>query len=165
MSVAILVSGNPGAGKSTLAAELLRRGVRAADSDAVPGLAAWMDSSGAVVGGSSLEPTPQLLAECYWGWSASRLDEVLGELGHRGVLLGVAVNQWDLVDRFDELVLLELDAETQRSRVADRDPLFRRQILAGLPELQRQMIERGALRLDAAASTASIADRVMNLLP
>jgi hypothetical protein len=161
----MLVSGNPGAGKSTLAAELRRRGLRAYDSDAVPGLAAWMDSSGAVVGDSTLEPTPELLADCSWAWSASRLDEVVAELGPRGILLGIAVNQWDFVDRFDALVLLELDDDTQRSRVADRDPLFRQQIIAGLPELQRRMIDRGARRLDAADTTASIADRVTALIP
>ncbi|ROQ40011.1 dephospho-CoA kinase [Frondihabitans sp. PhB188] len=162
--MAYLVSGNPGAGKSTLTAELVRRGVRALDSDAVDGLAAFMDASGAVVGDHTLPVTPELLADFYWGWSAARLDDVLDELGSDGVLLGIAVNQWDFTDRFDRLVLLELDEATQHDRVLTRHPLDRQQIAAGLPVMQAQMIERGAARIDARQPTATVADELQALL-
>jgi hypothetical protein len=161
--VVTFVSGNPGAGKSTLTLELVRRGYRAIDSDAAPGLAAWMDSYGTVIGDGSLQPTPDLLAECFWGWSGPCLSEVLEELGPTGFLLGIAVNQWEFVDRFDSLVLLELDEATQRDRVASRDPLFQRQIQDGLPVLQAQMIQRGANRVDATKPTTSVADAVIRL--
>jgi hypothetical protein len=160
-AVVTFVSGNPGAGKSTLTLELVRRGYRAIDADAAPGLAAWMDKNGAVVGDDSRQPTPELLAECFWGWSGQRLSEVLEEAGPTGFLLGIAVNQWDFIDRFDSLVLLELDEVTQRDRVASRDPLFQRQIQAGLPLLQAQMIERGADRIDATQATTAVADAVI----
>lgn len=162
--MATLISGNPGAGKTTLTAELLRRGVRAMDADAVPGLAAWLDSEGAVVGDGSLRPTPQLLADCYWGWSAPRVDEVVEALGPTGVLLGIAVNQWDFTDRFDRLVLLELDETTQQDRIRSRDPLFQQQIQDGLPVLQARMIERGAARIDATRPAEVVADAVVALL-
>lgn len=162
--MATLVSGNPGAGKSTLTAELLRRGVRAVDADRVDGLAAWMNSSGEIVGDSSLAVSPELLATCYWGWSAPRLTQLVDELGSEGVLLGIAVNQWDFVDRFATLVLLELDEDTQRRRVATRHRLVQEQIVAGLPVFQAQMIERGAVRIDAAQATTAIADKIVGLL-
>lgn len=158
------VSGNPGSGKSTLTVELQRRGIRALDADAVPGLAAWMDGTGAVVGDGSLVPTPELLATCWWGWSAERLDELVETLGGDGVLLGIAVNQWEFLHRFDTMVLLELDESTQEARVSDRDPLFRAQIAAGRPVLQSQMIDRGAARVDARQPAAAVAAAVIALL-
>jgi dephospho-CoA kinase len=162
--MATLVSGNPGAGKSTLAALLRSRGVRALDADEVPGLAAWMNSRGDVVGDGSLEPTAELLATCFWGWTGPRVEQVIEELGEDGVLLGVAVNQWDFIDMFDGLVLLELDASTQRDRVASRDPLFREQIAAGLPVMQAQMLARGAQAIDATQDPVKIAQELCALL-
>jgi len=162
--VATLVSGNPGSGKSTLTALLRSRGVRALDADEVPGLAAWTDSSGDVVGDGSLEPTPELLETCSWGWTGPRVEQVVDELGEDGVLLGIAVNQWDFIDLFDGLVLLELDASTQRDRVASRDPLFREQIAAGLPVMQAQMLAHGAQVIDATRDLEHVARELVTLL-
>src|ERR1700712_355889 len=163
-AVTSLVSGNPGSGKSTLTWELQRRGYRALDADLVPGLAAWLSSDGAVVGDGTLKPTRELLATCFWGWSAARLDEVLEELGSDGILLGIAVNQWEFIERFDRLVLLELDEVTQGERVSSRDRLFREQIEDGLPVFQAQMLEHGAARVDAPRATPDVADAVINSL-
>lgn len=162
--MATLVSGNPGAGKSTLTALLRSRGVRALDADEVPGLAAWMNAEGDVVGDSALEPTPELLATCFWGWNRPRVEQVVEELGESGVLLGIAVNQWDFIDLFDRLVLLELDASTQKDRVASRDPLFRRQIAAGLPVMQAQMLAHGARAIDATRDPSQVALELVTLL-
>lgn len=104
-----------------------------------------------------------MLAECYWGWSAERLEQVLEELGSLGILLGIAVNQWEFVDRFSMLVLLELDPGTQRERVSSRDSLVQEQIAVGLPLLQAEMIDRGAVRIDASQPTLVIADELVAL--
>lgn len=162
--MATLVSGNPGSGKSTLTALLRNQGIRALDADEVLGLAAWMDASGEVVGDGSLEPTPELLATCFWGWSGPRVAQVIDELGADGVLLGIAVNQWDFIHLFDRLVLLELDAPTQRDRVASRDPLFRQQIAVGLPVMQAQMLDHGAQTVDATQTAEHVARDVLALL-
>ncbi|MBF4590396.1 hypothetical protein [Curtobacterium sp. VKM Ac-1395] len=147
-----------------MTALLRSRGVRALDADEVPGLAAWMNGSGDVVGDGSLEPSPELLATCFWGWSGPRVEQIVGELGPDGVLLGIAVNQWDFVDRFDRLVLLELDPATQRDRVASRDPLFREQIAAGLPVMQEQMRTHGAHVVDATQDPEHVARELAALL-
>jgi hypothetical protein len=162
--MATLISGNPGSGKSTLTALLRSRGIHALDADVVPGLAAWMNSAGEVVGDGSLQPTPELLATCFWGWARPRVEEVARELGEDGVLLGIAVNQWDSTDLFDRLVLLELDTATQRERVASRDALLRDQIAAGLPVMQAQMVAHGAHRIDARRTTEEVADDAVAFL-
>lgn len=79
--MAMLISGNPGAGTSRLTSELSRRGVRAMDADEVPGLAAWMNAHGEIIGDSTLAPSPELLANCYWGWAASGVQQVIETLG------------------------------------------------------------------------------------
>jgi hypothetical protein len=162
--MATLISGNPGSGKSTLTALLRSRGLYALDADVVPGLAAWMNSAGEVVGDGSLQPSPELLATCFWGWARPRVEEVARELGEDGVLLGIAVNQWDSTDLFDRLVLLELDAVTQHERVASRDALFQEQIAAGLPVMQAQMVARGAHRIDAKRTPEEVTDEVVTFL-
>jgi hypothetical protein len=85
-------------------------------------------------------------------------------LGKDGVLLGIAVNQWDSTDLFDRLVLLELDTATQRERVASRDALFRDQIAAGLPVMQTQMVAHGAHRIDARRTPEEVADDAVAFL-
>jgi hypothetical protein len=85
-------------------------------------------------------------------------------LGEDGVLLGIAVNQWDSTDLFDRLVLLELDTATQRDRVASRDVLFQEQIAAGLAVMQAQMIALGAHRIDARRTSDEVADDTLALL-
>lgn len=162
--MATLISGNPGSGKSTLTALLRSQGIYALDADVVPGLAAWMNSAGEIVGDGSLRPSPELLSTCFWGWARPRVEEVVRELGEDGVLLGIAVNQWDSTDLFDRLVLLELDAETRRERVASRDARFREQIDAGLPIMQAQMIARGAHRIDARQTPEEVADETVAFL-
>lgn len=162
--VAILISGNPGSGKSSLTAALRRQGFQAVDADEVPGLAGWMDSTGAVVGDASLEPTPELLATCYWGWVSERLTQVVDELGGSGILLGIAVNQWQFIDQFDYLVLLELDAPTQLARVKSRNPLVQAQIRAGLPVFQAQMRAHGAVSIDATRALGIVARDLVALL-
>ena len=159
-----LVIGGLGSGKSILTRELHRRGYRAVDADVVPGLAAWLNAEGTVVGDGSLKPTPELLATCFWGWSGDRLGEVLEDLGGDGILLGIAVNQWEFLGQFSRLVLLELDPVSQQQRVASRHELLREQIQSGLPVLQSQMLERGAARVSATRSTAEVADEVIELL-
>lgn len=48
--------------------------------------------------------------------------------------------------------------------MAERHPLVRQQIDAGLPVLQAQMIERGAVRIDAARPLEQVADDLMEVL-
>jgi hypothetical protein len=72
----VLITGMSGAGKSTIAEVLGRRGLVAIDADEDPLLARSVDLAGNVV---EDEATPDFawLARHSWAWDPARLDEVI----------------------------------------------------------------------------------------
>jgi hypothetical protein len=101
---AFLVTGNPGSGKSALAHELARRGVRAIDPDDDPELAYSQDAAGRRADPPQ-SPDEDWLRSHRWVWSRSRLEKVLA--GHKGPVFvcGIARNQDELLDLFDRVFL------------------------------------------------------------
>ena len=89
---AFLVTGNPGSGKSALARELGRRGLRAIDPDDDPELAYSEDLAGRRAAPPQ-HPDEEWLRSHRWVWSRSRLEEVL--TGHSGPVFvcGIARNR------------------------------------------------------------------------
>jgi hypothetical protein len=111
---AVIITGMSGAGKSTVAAELARRGLTAIDSDCAPSLCRYVDAAGAVVD----EPeAPDLawLAEHSWDWDPARLDElILAAAPATLYVCGGADNQLELADRFSHFILLESGVASAR---------------------------------------------------
>jgi dephospho-CoA kinase len=100
----VLVTGMSGTGKSTVLAELARRGHRTVDTDDPGWIVELATSDG---------PEPV--------WQLERLRALLD--GHRSGCLFVAgcvANQGALYDRFDAVVLLSAPLDVVLSRVADR---------------------------------------------
>ncbi|MBL7255823.1 dephospho-CoA kinase [Paractinoplanes lichenicola] len=159
---AFLITGNPGSGKSTLAAELVRRGHRAVDAD---DLASWADSSGAAVDApATVDEAWQLTHR--WVWTRERLEAALTDMTF---VCGIAVNQEELLDLFERVFLLTLEADEQDARLARatsaaRTEGVKQQIRDGRPVLQARMLAAGAIPLDATASPAALADTVLALV-
>lgn len=74
---AVLITGGSGAGKSTVAAELARRGGLSIDADADECLARFVDRTGRVVVSCPAAPDLGWLAENWWEWDPVRLEIVL----------------------------------------------------------------------------------------
>lgn len=164
---AFLITGNPGSGKSTLAGRLSRRGEVAIDAD---DLASWEDSSGMPV-----QPPPHVdeawqLAH-RWVWNRARIEAAIAACEHpSGVMFvcGIAVNQHQMLDLFELVFLLVIDADTQDARLAQatspqRTERVKQQIRDGRPGFQAKMLAAGAVALDATASPAQLADTVLDL--
>jgi hypothetical protein len=152
---AFLVTGNPGSGKSTLARELARRGFVAVDPDDDPELAHWQDGAGNQADGPQ-RPDDAWLRSHRWVWSRPRMEEV--QAGQEGAVFvcGIARNQDELLDLFERVFLLQIDAPTQEARLAGHDarhPPGRSQagwqeIRDGRAAFDAKMLRLGAITLD-----------------
>jgi predicted ATPase len=117
-----LITGNPASGKSTLAAELSRRGLIAVDAD---DLAIWEDSAG-VREARPPDPGDSWLLAHRWVWSRSGIEQSIAESRGRGsvvFLCGIARNQAAMLDLFEQVFLLVIDEVTQMARLAAESPV------------------------------------------
>jgi hypothetical protein len=112
---AYLVTGNPGSGKSTLAAELARRGLVATDHDYDSSLSYWEDDDGNRLtrADGPLAPDASWLRAHHWVWSRARLEQLLTQQRRPLFVCGIALNIDRVIDLFDRVFLLRIDAATQ----------------------------------------------------
>lgn len=163
---AYLVTGNPGSGKSAVCAELSRRGLIAVDTD---DLACWEDSYGVRVD-QPRAPDAEWLRAHRWVWRRSRLEQSISAAGDGARCMffcGIARNQTEMLDLFQEVFLLVIDNATQDARLVNpggppaRTEAVKQQIRDGRPLFQAEMLARGAVPLDGSAAPASIADTLV----
>jgi broad-specificity NMP kinase len=113
---AFLITGNPGSGKTAVALELTRCGFTAVDADEFAG---WETEAGISVSQPE-NATDEWLMSHRWVWSHRRVEEVIRTrtpAGRHLFLCGIAMNQRDMVDLFEQVFLLELDDTTQLDRL------------------------------------------------
>ncbi len=166
---AILITGNPGSGKSSLASELARRGCAVIDGDDIAG---WETTSGEPA--TQPVPTPDdWWSRHRWVWARSRVEGLIRKhsSAHRCLFLcGIAINQRDMLDLFDLVFLLTLDHTTQLERLdapsnAHRTAAARAQILDGRQVFQAEMQAAGAIPLDGRQPIPILAGRILERLP
>lgn len=172
---AFLVTGNPGSGKSALATELVRRGLRAVDPDDDPELSFWLDPAGHRVSQASGPPQPdaEWLGSHRWVWGRNRMREILAAPGRPVFVCGIATNAGELLDLFDRVFLLHIDGPTQEARLDAHDAQHppgrsgagRREVRDGRPVFEAQMLRRGAIPIDATRPTPEVADTLLAHLP
>jgi hypothetical protein len=115
---AVQITGCSGTGKSTIAAVLTRRGLASIDADDDPLLARFVDPAGAVVAEEPAAPDFAWLARHSWAWNPARLDELIRAVAPATLYVcGGAANEPELVDRFTQVFLLEIDEPTMLARL------------------------------------------------
>src|ERR1700741_1180868 len=98
---AVLITGCSGAGKSTIAPVLARRGLTCIDSDDDPFLARFVDAAGAMVAEEPAAPDFAWLARHSWAWDPARLDELIRAAAPATLYIcGGADNELEMADRF-----------------------------------------------------------------
>jgi gluconate kinase len=164
---AFLVTGNPGAGKSTLAEELSRRRYAAVDADE---LAGWESEAGDEVQEPADAGDAWRLSH-RWVWRRRLVEELVAAHAAAGrdvFVCGIARNQRELLGVFDAVFLLALDDVTQVERLdtpanAHRSAALRAQIREGRAAFEREMRAAGAVAVDARLPPAVLADDVLRL--
>jgi len=97
---AVLITGCSGAGKSTIAAVLARRGLAAIDADDDPLLAGTVDAAGNVVEEEPAAPDLAWLSRHSWAWDPARLDALIAAAAPATLYLcGGAANELELAGR------------------------------------------------------------------
>jgi adenylate kinase family enzyme len=167
---AVQIAGCSGAGKSTVAAVLARRGLVAIDSDDDPFLARFVDPTGTVVAEAPAAPDLTWLARHRWAWDPARLDELLRAAAPATLYVcGGADNQQEVADRFTQVFLLEIDEPTMLARLdARRDDHdwghigdTREYLRHKLPALQDHLRASGAIPIDARQPLDQVVDAIL----
>jgi len=147
-----LVTGMSGTGKSSVLAELGRRGYRVVDTDD-PG---WREYR------TYAEPVDELHRGEYV-WAEDRMNDLLDAEDDRPLFVAGGVrNQAKFYDRFDAVVLLAAPAVTRRSTNAyGNTERERAEILADLAEVEPVIRQHCTHELDA---SRPLADTVADLI-
>ncbi len=167
---AVQITGCSGAGKTTIAAMLARRGLTCIDSDNDPLLARTVDRSGAVVVDDPDDPDFAWLARHSWAWNPARLDELIRAAAPATLYVcGGADNELQLADRFTHVFLLEIDEPTMLARIAARPDNdwgrigdTREYLRRKLPELQARLRASGAIPIDARQPPGQVVDAILS---
>ena len=163
---AFLITGNPGSGKTTVANELSRRGLPAADTDQI---ARWETTSGEPVSRPE-DPSDVWLRSHRWVMSVPRLEEIIQAMtvgGQHVYLCGIAANQRDMLELFTMVFLLSIDHETQLARLNTPDNTYRNaaqraQIVEGRTSFEHEMRAAGAVVLDGSQPIPDLVDRILD---
>jgi gluconate kinase len=171
---AVQIAGCSGAGKSVVAAVLARRGLVAIDSDDDPFLARFVDPIGAVVPEVPAAPDLAWLDRHGWAWDPARLDElILAAAPATLYVCGGADNQEEVVDRFTQVFLLEIDEPTMLARLDTRRDYHdwgrigdtREYLRRKLPALQDRLRASGAIPVDARQPIDHVVDAILARTP
>lgn len=165
-----LVTGQAGSGKSSVAAELARRGFVAYDTDAMP----------EVTGFDSLETGEQVTWEeiehpvdfrrVAWNWRLDKLQELLASADDVFVC-AITSNTVELAHLFDRVFVLVPDRETLARRLRERtnndfgkDPVEARAVLAHNDVIAAEWRGRGGIPIDSARPLGEVVDEIVGRL-
>jgi len=166
---AVMITGCSGAGKTTIAAVLARRGLAAIDADDDPLLARSVDAAGNVAE-EPAAPDFAWLARHSWAWNPARLDELIRAAAPATLYVcGGAANELELADRFTHVFLLEIDEPTMLARIDARQDNdwgrigdTREYLRRFLPGYQARLRASGAIPIDARQPLDQVLDAILS---
>lgn len=115
-----LVTGLPGAGKSTVNAELKARGYESYDGDEDK-LAQWFDEQGQVIKIEKEDINPKFLKHHSRGIARKIVEDLANKAADKPIFIcNDPENEEELIDLFEQVFALMIDEDTERYRLANR---------------------------------------------
>ena len=166
-----MITGCSGAGKTTIAAVLARRGLASIDADDDPLLARMVDRAGTPVVEEPAAPDFAWISRHSWAWNPARLDELIRAAAPATLYVcGGAANELELADRFARVFLLEMDEPTMLARIDARPDNdwgrigdTREYLRRLLPGYQARLRAFGAIPVDATQPLDQVVDAILCL--
>ena len=165
----IYITGVSGTGKSTLAAELINRGVAAFDMDAVDDLCDWRHKKTREPGTYEYGIGAEWLDEHEYVCDQKKLEQLINAPKGNVAVLGVVSNQDELLPLFDKVFLLCCKEETFLHRLDTRDgdnqfakdKSEQEHILSWYKGFEKKMLEQGAIPISTEDPIDKVADKIM----
>ena len=163
-----LITGFPGMGKSTIAAELKRRGHIAYD----PQTMRLMHVESRLTG-KHIQPPEQVPHDWYdavgaYNWDPVKISRLLSEPGDV-FICSLAHNQYEFYNRFKLIFVLTLDPTELENRLLNRpgqtigkSPSELADIMSKHESFEQSILNHGAIRLNAALPISETVDKILD---
>jgi len=166
-----LITGVPGAGKTTVGEILKKRGFRVIDIDAEHKLMRWLHKDTRKVGNHKVGMSKEWLRQHVWVWDDAKMDHLLKkDAGSPVFVVGTASDIEKKLSLFDKVFLLRVSMKKVRERLANRpgkDAFGRGEDEVGFVEEWQEefeigMIDRGATPIDAEQPAQEVVREILN---
>ena len=167
----IFITGNSGAGKSSVRKELQRRGYEAHDTDE-DGITVWRNKTTAELADYPEEQsdrTNEWYEQHEWQMSRQKVEEFAARAKNNLIFLcGSPTNADDMLDLYDKVVCLVADKDTLRHRITARTdndygkaPNKLDDILGWHDSFQERYRKYGAIMVDATKPISDVVDDIL----
>lgn len=165
--VKVLVTGQAGTGKSSVAGELQRRGFAAYDTDSMPEVTGFdRVGTGEPVPWSEISH-PIDFKRVAWNWRRPELERLLASADDVFVC-AITANVYELAHLFDRIFVLVPDRETLAHRLRERttntfgkDPREAAGVLSHNEVIASQWRSRGGVEIDASRPLPDVVDEIL----
>jgi dephospho-CoA kinase len=162
------VSGSAGAGKSSVIAELKKRGFAAFDTDDYPGATRLEDMSG---NPKDWPPQPIDWTKYAWNWQKSVIFTLL-DSSPTVFVGGVVSNQHEFYKYFDKIFVLTMNDETHSNRLLTRTnknfgkhPQVLKEELAYRPIREKELLKQSnCSAIDSTQPLGKVVDEILELV-
>ncbi len=165
------ITGISGTGKSALVKEPGKRGVRAFDIDAVPGLCHWKNKLTGERAKYQSGVGKDWIEAHDWICDKDKLMKLLDDKDDIMVVAGIASNQDEYLDLFDKTFLLHCREEiflhrlnTRKENEFAKEKSEQEQVLSWYKDFEDKMLKKGAIPVDTEESVSGVADKIMSYI-
>jgi broad-specificity NMP kinase len=168
--VKVLVTGQAGSGKSSVAAELRRRGLTAYDTDAMPEVTGFDDVETGLPAARESMQHPIDFRRVSWNWRLDALDALLSS-DDDVFVCAITSNTVEQAHLFDRVFVLVPDRETLAKRLRERTgnsfgkhPAESEPVLDHNDVIAAEWRARGGIAIDSSRPLEDVVDELLSRL-